>query len=322
MLPMAIALKLPDWTKWLRAAQAGQAPAILSSRHIYILPTRSGWFFALLLLLMLAGAINYNLSLGFALIFLLTGIGNMAMLHAWRNLAHLQVISSRIDPVFAGKDAIFEIALVDRRQLPRYAIAANFEPAAAENPPACVDIEANGQTLIRLHLPATRRGWLKAPRIKLHTEFPLGLFHVWAYVDLEQLCLVYPRPAEKHLPLPAVPDQLAQGHADSGSGDDDFSGHRSYQAGDSPKRIDWKASAREQGMFTKQFTAAGKGVLWLEWSLTPGSDDEQRIRQLARWAIDADAGQQPYGLRLPAATYPPDTGKPHLHQCLRALALF
>jgi uncharacterized protein (DUF58 family) len=319
---MAIALKLPDWSKWLRAAQAGHAPAVLSARHIYILPTRSGWFFALLLLLMLAGAINYNLSLGFALIFLLAAIGNMAMLHAWRNLAYLQTGSGRVEPVFAGSDAVFEIVLADCRHLARYAIAANFEPAAAERSAACVDIRPDGQAVIKLHLPATRRGWLKAPRIKLHTEFPLGLFHVWAYVDLNDRCLVYPHPAEKHLPLPAAPDQQAHGHTDSGSGDDDFSGHRVYQAGDSPKRVDWKASSREQGMFTKQFTAAGQGVLWLDWSLTPGNDDEQRIRQLARWAIDADAGQQPYGLRLPGIIYPPDTGKRHLHQCLRALALF
>jgi hypothetical protein len=103
---MALALKLPDWTRWLRIARAEQAHATLSRRHVYILPTRAGWFFALLLLLMLIGSINYTLSLGFVLVFLLTGMSVVGMLHTWRNLAHLQATAGRIEPVFAGDNAM------------------------------------------------------------------------------------------------------------------------------------------------------------------------------------------------------------------------
>jgi hypothetical protein len=35
---------------------------------------------------MLIGAINYNLSLGHALVFLLAGLGLVAMVHTFRNL--------------------------------------------------------------------------------------------------------------------------------------------------------------------------------------------------------------------------------------------
>ncbi|CAG0958962.1 hypothetical protein MTYP_00616 [Methylophilaceae bacterium] len=314
---MATVLKLPDWTKWLRIARAGNAPAMLSRRHIYILPTRYGWFFAFVLLIMLVGAINYTLSLGFVLVFLLAGMGNMAMLHAWRNLAYLNVSAGRIDPVFAGDDATFEINIADTRHRARYAVAAHFE----QGNPVHVDIPASGQATAKLTLKSRKRGWLPSGRIKLHTEFPLALFHVWAYVDLDCRCLVYPRPTVHHLPIPNSPDEDAAGSLADVSGDDDFFGHRAYQLGDSPRRIDWKASSREQGMFTKQFQGTAESALWLDWSTTPGQDSEQRIRQLTRWVLDADADNRPYGLRLPGLELAPDTGKAHYHQCLQALAL-
>jgi len=323
---MAIALKLPDWTKWLRIARAEQEPATLSRRHIYILPTRYGWFFAFVLLLMLVGAINYTLSLGFVLVFLLTGVGNMAMLHTWRNLAHLQVTAGKIDPVFAGDNANFDVLITDTKGRARYAIAAQFAPVGSassqsQQEPSFVDIPAEGQSHAKLSLRSQRRGWLAPERIKLFTEFPLGLFHVWAYVELKERCMIYPRPALNTLPLPSAPDEDAKGSANASSGDDDFFGHRTYQIGDSPKRVDWKASSREQGIFTKQFQGAAQTSLWLDWASTPGSDDEQRIRQLTRWVIDADDANQPYGLRIPGREFPPNFGKTHYHQCLQALAL-
>ena len=77
------------------------------TRRLYILPTRYGLLYACMLLAMIAGAINYTLSLGFALAFLLAGMGLVAMLQAWRNLAGLDFAFSRASPVFAGQDAVF-----------------------------------------------------------------------------------------------------------------------------------------------------------------------------------------------------------------------
>ncbi|HSH72401.1 MAG TPA: DUF58 domain-containing protein [Methylophilaceae bacterium] len=326
---MAKAFKLPDWKQWLRVAQPNNAPAILSRKHIYILPTRYGWLFLVVLLAMLLGSINYTLSLGFVLTFLLAGMGNMAMLHSWRNLVHLSVESVRAEPVFAGEDAVFDIRVTDSKPRPRYAVAAHFEPekktgkkVVAE--PIYSDITAAGQVTLKLKLPTKKRGWLQAGRVTFFTEFPLSLFHVWAYVGLgnqNNRCLVYPHPALSSLPLPASAEQGAAGALDSKSGDDDFAGHRNYQYGDSPRRVDWKASSREQGLLTKQFQGEAQSTLWLDWSLTPGNDVEQRIRQLTRWVVDANTDRQSYGLRLPKLEIAPGTGEGHYRQCLQALAL-
>lgn len=346
-----------DWKQWLRVARTGQTPAVLSRRHIYILPTRFGWLFLAVLLAMLFGSINYTLSLGFVLTFLLAGMGNMAMLHTWRNLAYLQVEFHRAEPVFAGEDTVFEVRVSDRKPRARYAVVAHFDRLDSVAQPRLdrdavlpkpdtsqlsklfssrkttaksvaaemvyADIAALGQATLKLRLPTSRRGWLQPGRITLFTKFPLSLFHAWAYVHLgdSQRCLVYPHPASSGLPLPVSADSGKAGAAASKGGDDDFAGHRVYQHGDSPRRVDWKASSREQGLLTKQFQGEAQSSLWLDWALTPGQDAEQRIAQLTRWIVDAHTDQLNYGLRLPKLEIAASSGDAHYRQCLQALAL-
>ena len=62
---------------------------MLGQRRVYILPTSAGLMFGVTLVLLLIGSINYNLSLGYVLTFLLAGIGIVSMLHTWRNLARV-----------------------------------------------------------------------------------------------------------------------------------------------------------------------------------------------------------------------------------------
>jgi uncharacterized protein (DUF58 family) len=314
---VAISLKIDGWKKWLRTARASNTPVTLTPRNIYILPTRFGVLYLCMLLAMLVGSINYTLSLGFIVTFLLAGMGAMAMLHTWRNLAHLNIEAKRAEPVFAGEDAIFEISMSKPRQRGRYAVAAHFDDGDA----VYSDVPASAETVVRLPRRTHKRGWLGGGRITLFTEFPLSLFHAWSYVELNQRCLVYPHPLLHSAPVPASADQGAMGALDASSGDEDFAGHRTYQLGDSPRRVDWKASSREQGLFTKQFQGEAKSSLWFDWSQTPGADAEQRISQLTRWVVDAHASRQSYGLRLPQEEIAPAAGEPHYRACLQALAL-
>lgn len=312
-----MSLTLNGWKQWLRTARANHAPAVLGRRHIYILPTRFGVLYLLMLVCMLVGSINYTLSLGFVMTFLLGGVGIIVMLHTWRNLAYLSIEARRAEPVFTGEDAVFEIAVRETLNRPRYAVAAHFD----NSEPVHADIPAAGEAAMRLPRRSQSRGWMPAGRITFHTEFPLSLFHAWSYVELNIRCLVYPHPLLHSAPVPASADQGAMGALDARSGDDDFAGHRTYQLGDSPRRVDWKASSREQGLFTKQFQGEAKSSLWFDWALTPGIDAEQRIQQLTRWVVDAHAERQSYGLRLPGEEFPPATGEVQYRACLQALAL-
>jgi len=68
----------------LRLHAAERGVVVLGHRRVYIVPARLGWLFALTLLVLLLGSINYALSLGFALTFLLAGLGLVGMVHTAR----------------------------------------------------------------------------------------------------------------------------------------------------------------------------------------------------------------------------------------------
>ena len=310
----ALQQRFSTWA--LRRQRYDSGTVTLTQRSIYILPTRQGLAFAFVLVLMLLGDINYNLSLGYVLTFLLATMGGMSMLHAFRNLAGLQVRAGHVEPVFAGDSAHFVFHVHNASGLERHQI--NLHDTQGHS--TVFDAAAISHGEIALGIPAPQRGWLKPGRLTLYTHFPLGLFHAWSYLHFDTRCLVYPKPAPR-IPLPAA-------SADDGSGtqpvagDDDFTGLRSYVAGDSLQRIAWKALAREQGLQVKQYNAQQGHELWLDWVQLPALADERKLELLTRWVLDAEAQGLRYGLRLPGIELPPTQGQSQRAECLRALALY
>ena len=304
--------------KWARVARpAADGGLEIGSRQIYILPTRYGWVFGLLLGLMLIGAVNYGNNPAFLLTFLLAGLGSNAIYLTWRNLRGLRVEGAGCEAVFAGQTARFRVRLQDTAGRERPALQLGF--LAGE--PLVVDLGAGGTVRLDLPLEAVRRGRLPVPRLVLSTRYPLGLLYAWSYVELDAECLVYPRPAASWQP-PADNEYGGSEQGDRGVGADDFVGLRGFRPGDPPGHIDWRALAREQGLLTKQFGGDRAEKVWLDWDETPGGDDETRLRLLARALLDAERAGARYGLRLGRRVHAPDGGARHLAGCLRSLALF
>ncbi|MDE2309944.1 MAG: DUF58 domain-containing protein [Betaproteobacteria bacterium] len=301
---------------WLFRPKIESGTVTLNQRRIFILPTRQGLGFAFVLLLMLLGDINYNLSLGYVLTFLLGTTAMMTMLHAFRNMAQLEIRAGRVDAVFAGDAAQFVFHFHNSGRLPRYHLQLRDNNGHS----VAFDVPAQQNAEVKLPLPAAQRGWLSSGRLTLFNEFPLGLFHAWSYLEFDTRCLVYPKPAAP-TPLPASSAQSGMGIL-SATGDEDFAGLRSYVAGDALPRIAWKALAREQGLQVKQFSAQQGRELWLDWFLLPQLGAERKLEILTRWVLDADAQGLHYGLRLPDIELPLEQGTTHRSECLRALALF
>jgi uncharacterized protein (DUF58 family) len=305
------------WRFFSGRAEPERGPVELTQRRVYILPTRSGVLFGAALMLMLIGSINYQLSLGYILTFLLAGMGIVSILHTYRNLAHLTVNAGRVEPTFAGGAVRFHLHLDNPAKFDRVAITASF--AAASD---TFDVPARGSAAATLALPAMHRGWLQLPRVTVETRYPVGLFRAWSYVQPDMKALVYPRPDDSQLPLPVyIPDRGDAAHA--GTGSDDFAALRPYQPGDSPRHIAWKSVARDDVLLTKVFTGRGASELWLEFASLPQSLDlEARLSRLTRQVLLAEDAAIGYGLRLPGRELGPDLGESHCDACLKALALF
>ena len=84
--------------------------------------------------------------------------------------------------------------------------------------------------------------------------------------------------------------------------------------------MSWKASARNDSLFTKEFTGGRPELHWIDWFTIDAAGTEERLSIMTRLVLDAEAAHHSYGLRLPDNEIAPDQGALHYHQCLKALA--
>lgn len=321
--------RITGWIAGRHGSEAGDV--LLDRRRVYILPTVPGLAFGAAVLVLLIGSINYSLQLGYLLTFLVASMAVVGMHSTHSNLAQLVLRGVRVEPVFAGDVAVFEVTATNPGTLDRYALRFAFKPAPVRTrdkskrpavpPMVTTEVPARGLRSVHVPLPAPARGRLPAPRITIETRFPFGLWRAWAYLTPALTGMVYPKPEENAPPLPpaAGGDGDTVGMASSG---DDFAGVRPYQPGDAQKLIAWRLAARSDELSVKQFEAAGGGELMLDFdALPPSMDLEARLSRLARWVLDADAAHMRYGLRLPDAMIFVGSGSQHRDHCLTALAL-
>ncbi len=315
--------RFPDlnisFSGFLRSAKPdGNGLFSIAARQIYILPSRFGLMFAVLIIAMLIGSINYANNLGFLLTFFLAGVGVIAMIHTWLNLLDIEIQLLPVKPVFAGQQLAIDVRFINHTPRPRGAVELTI---AGNNEIVSHDLEAESDRVFTLHTSTDKRGLQHFSHLIISSQFPFGLFNAWCYVRQPIETLVYAKPAAPFaLNFTTIASEQDEGSA--GEGNDDFHSHRDYVRSDSPSHIDWKVFAREKGLKTKQFTGSQSAELWLSLDLFKNTSLEQAISLLTRAVVDADKNGYKYGLQLPAQTFEPDSGLNHKHRCLKALALF
>lgn len=282
------------------------------------MPTRTGGSFALVLILMLLVAINYQNSLAYGLTFLLMSMAVLGILHTYRNLSGLVLSAGLVRSVFVGEAVQLRLRLEGGGRV-HQAIALGWNANQLQT----FDIPAEGLQEVALILPAEGRGWLRAPRLRVESVFPLSLLRAWSWLDLEQSALVYPRPVPGAMPLlkGVQPHDEDLGQVNHGPGADDYQGLRPYQSGDNRRRMHWKAWSRGQGLLVKDFTELSGNDLCLDF-MALGGDIEERLSRLCYWVLLLSQRQQPFALRLPGFLSAVDNSEAHRETCLRALALF
>ncbi len=301
-------------SRFFRGEALIAGPITLNQRRIFILPTKRGLGFVLLVALLLLIAFVYNNNLAYLLGFLLASIFFVTILHSFKALNGLEIQAGFNQPVFAGDMAGFNLHVLNPSNQFRQAIEIGFHESLS------FDFEPQQSRTVRLPLIASRRGWLQCGTITVSSRFPLGLFRAWSPLRFDSKLLVYPKPAAETLPFPETDAGSGQQGQNKHNGDE-FYGLKTYQIGDSIRQIHWKSFAKGQGVHSKQYAGASSVELWLDFTQTPGSDIEARLSQLCRWVIDAERAGLRYGLRLPNKRIELDCGKDHYQQCLQALAL-
>lgn len=311
--------------RWFAQRLPATDTAKLGQRNIYIVPTKAGFFFGITLLIMLVAAINYQLSLGYILTFLLAGAGAVSMQITHGTLRGLTLHLRPPAPGFAGDPALLEVVLTNPGRQ-RNAIAVFFrDPAQARAAEgfrwAWCDVPAEGQETVRVSFVPERRGWHPVPPLVVETVFPFGLFRAWTIWRPASQVLAWPKPEYPPPPLPGASATATAQQAARIERGGEFDGVRAYRRGDSMRQVVWKKVARTGQLVSRETRAAGAHELWLEW-LATGGDPEQRLARLAAWVQKAEQDGLAYGLRLPGSEVEPAHGESHRRTLLDKLATY
>lgn len=302
--------RLPALTRLRRAEPL---PIRLDRRRIYVLPTPFGIAMAILLFVMLLGALNYGNNPALLLTCLLGAACGASLFVGFRGMSGLVLDKLRVEDAFAGDplrlQLIFEGGARARPglRLEYGSIAATFA------------VPANDRARVELDPVAERRGWWRPGRVRIWTDYPLGLFRIWSWIHPDAEFLVWPRPEVSPPALPVAANR-STGIAQRGAGDE-HAGLRDYRETDAPRLIAWKASARHDSLLVRETEHAIDDDLVLDYALLSGLDHESRIARLTAWVLTAEAERRSYRLLLPSETIGPALGAPHRNTCLRALAL-
>lgn len=299
-------------------APADGAGITLRHSRIYILPTRRGLALVATIATMLVTSLNYGLALGFVVTFVLTGFVAAALLHAFRNLAGLDVRPGSAGETFAGGRIAFSLALAGGTRT-RAAIALVTRDGAF----SVADVDADTLTTLMFEIDAPARGRVPLGRVTVRSDYPLGLWRAWAYAHFPLAGVAYPAPEPGAPPLPSGregADARARGRND----DADLAGLREYQRGDPLQRVAWKAVARGAGWYTKSFDGAGgTGPVELDYAALPDAlGVERKLSRLTAWVLACERAGRPFSLALPGTALTVGQGREHRRRALCALALF
>lgn len=299
---------------WLAQRQPASLNISLNQGVIYILPSRFGyWFIFLILLLYLLGT-NYQNNLILLTSFVLLSTLLYAMLTAFFNLHQLHIKVHDDCSTFAETPAtlllylqksqsqMLQIGLKGQRLtqlLPWFQHAATFE----------------------LQLPSLSRGCYPLPRLLLSSNYPLGLFRAWSYPALQAQIWVYPNPETAHTAMTGVTEATANAPStEAPLQPDDL---KPYQQGDSPRRILWKKlPAAPNQPIVRQPSQQNRAIP--EWIVVPalqGVALEQALSHACQALLTLEQQGATYGLQTPLTTLAPASGQKHLTDCLQALAL-
>lgn len=301
-----------------RPRQHEALPIRLDRSRIYVLPTRFGLVYALLVATMFVGGLNYNNNPALLLALLLAGVGLASMFAGHRQLSGLRFPALEAAPVAAGLPLALQVHAEGEPMQPRHGLQLAL-PEIEGRPEGVLHLH-QGQGVAELALPTERRGLLPVPRLRIASTRPLGLALCWAYLRPETTLLVYPAAETNGPPLPTGGGGQARSRPQRSG--EDMHHLREYRHGDARHAIAWKPSARHASLLVREHEQPRSGEIELDWQQLPELPTEARIRRLAHWVDLAQRQDVRWRLLLPGQPpIGPANGAAHRHACLRALAL-
>jgi len=280
----------------------------LVQKLIFILPTRYGWWFLLLISLLYLMGTNYQNNLILLLSYLMLSIFLLTIVLSYQNLSGLTLQCATPAEGFAGDCIPVQLNMTSNK--PHFML----QMGLVSQTDSILLTELS--SAVTLSVNTSKRGRYSLPRIKITSQYPLGLWRAWSYVALKQIYWVYPAPD---------PDTTTLQHPDSASGTANIeSGDTlaAYRSGESVRHLIWKRLARDPfNPVVRQQQQANAEPDWVVVPALTGEALEQALRRACQQLLQLEQSQHQYGVKLPGITIAQSSGAFHLQRCLQELAL-
>ncbi len=303
------------FSAWLAKRQPVQQQTVLTQKVIYILPSRFGWWFIFLIILLYLMGTNYQNNLILLLSFILLSVLLVAMNQAFFNLHKLQLAVSTDASSFAPVAPCMDLVLNTKQA---HMLQLGLKGHKQQQ---LIPLVSNN-TPISLTLPELSRGYYPLPRLQLSSLYPLGLFRCWSYPALAAGIWVYPNPQQQNqTDTRRFADSTGQASQHQPSPEPHEL--RDYQPGDSPKRIVWRKLASSPEQPVVRATAQSQAPLpnWVKVPPLQGLALEHTLSHACQQLLTLEQQGVLYGLQTPSTTIAPASGSRHLQRCLQELAL-
>ncbi len=296
------------------------APVIvLSQRRIFIMPTTLGMVYLLLLAALFLGGINFANNLLLGLCFFLSALGVVTILRTFHNLDGLEIRSLHGEPGEAGRTVIWHLSIHHHPLRWHWQIQLHCL--------GDIKVQEVGPDVsweVDWTLPAVQRGILRTPRLKIVTEWPLGLLQAWSWLDLDTRIAVWPRPVAGPWPEEGpVHRELEEGlpsvSTRTPTGIDEFDRMEPYRTGYPLSRVAWRQVARNGQWWVQQWTDSVPTHRLISFSAFPGVPREVVLERMAAQML-SETGC--FSVELPGSLLGPGQGPEFIRGCLLALAHF
>jgi uncharacterized protein (DUF58 family) len=288
-----------------------------------IWPTRDGWWCLAAASALGVAGMNTANNLLYLLASLLLALVVVSGMLSEQSMRRLQLVPVVPDELFAGRPLVLGARVRNgKRWVTSYGIT--LEPQGSGRRLHVDRLAAGAERVLTWEVTLPARGRRRLPGVRVTTRFPFGFFFKAGPVTLDDEVVVFP--AVTPVTRARLRETLATGTAAArrrGRGQD-LHDLREYQAGDDPRLIHWRSSAKSELLVVRELeaeTTADTRIV-LEGSGTDRDRLERALSEAASLAcalLGAGAGVEMAG---PGLWVELGRGRGQARRILTALALY
>jgi len=306
------------FNRWLKRRIPPASQHKLSNRNIFIMPSRFGFAYITFVILLFLLATNYQNNIIMLLSYLMASIFITTMMQSFFNLSGIEISAEKEASGYAKTNIYFTVKILSPNK--RLDLHFSFDDQQALHLSQCTKGEKTAYVLCHYE----NRGVYYPGRLKVWSEYSLGLFITWTKIDFGNQCSVYPQVLPLKESQRKFSGELKENSAvtNDKQGIDDFFELKTHIPGESLSRIAWKQLARGQGRLTKHYHEQQGAGCWLKITDMPNNSIEIKLQHLCFLVNEYNTLGQAFGLDLGQNKIMPSQGEQHFKQCLMALAIY